>query len=210
MPRIARMAEAAQALPDSNQALSVHSHEAQSPLSSLPMLRGAGRAKLPMRWGSAEVCGFEASSLQIELMAILYGDWQRQNVTVHLHAGCLWGDALGSLLCGCGEALEQSMHAIQREGAGIVAYAQRSSWSCRNAPTRHGSGDALKRACKALTPEEFSACVAVLRELGVTSISVLQSISSEEKLTLLGNGIHCELYCALESSELRQGSEIGR
>ena len=41
-----------------------------------------------------------------------------------MHSGYLTGDALDSMLCDCGEQLQQSMQMIVNEGRGVIVYIQ--------------------------------------------------------------------------------------
>ncbi len=58
-------------------------------------------------------------------IAMVYGDVSDgQDTLVRMHSGCLTGDALGSLLCDCGEQLRRSMQMIVNEGRGVIVYIQ--------------------------------------------------------------------------------------
>jgi 3,4-dihydroxy 2-butanone 4-phosphate synthase/GTP cyclohydrolase II len=41
---------------------------------------------------------------------------------VRVHSECLTGDVFGSERCDCGTQLDDSMHAVAREGRGVVVY----------------------------------------------------------------------------------------
>ena len=45
-----------------------------------------------------------------------------ENVLVRVHSECLTGDVFHSLLCDCGEQLEQALAQIAREGSGVLLY----------------------------------------------------------------------------------------
>ena len=47
-----------------------------------------------------------------------------EDTLVRMHSGCLTGDALGSMLCDCGEQLQRSMQMIVNEGRGVIVYIQ--------------------------------------------------------------------------------------
>ena len=58
-------------------------------------------------------------------LALVYGEVaDGRDTLVRMHSGCLTGDALGSLLCDCGEQLAQSMQLIAAEGRGVIVYIQ--------------------------------------------------------------------------------------
>ena len=47
-----------------------------------------------------------------------------ENVLVRVHSECLTGDVFHSLLCDCGEQLDQALAQIAREGNGVMVMAQ--------------------------------------------------------------------------------------
>jgi len=56
-------------------------------------------------------------------IALVKGDVKgKKNVLVRVHSECLTGDALFSTRCDCGEQLEFSFKAIQKEGEGVIVY----------------------------------------------------------------------------------------
>jgi 3,4-dihydroxy 2-butanone 4-phosphate synthase/GTP cyclohydrolase II len=79
--------------------------------------------KLPTRHGTFEVMGYRNIVDNSDHIALVLGDvGNGEDVLVRVHAECLAGDALGSLLCDCGAKLEASFEAIVREGRGVVLY----------------------------------------------------------------------------------------
>ena len=58
-------------------------------------------------------------------IALAMGDIANGDATlVRMHSGCLTGDALGSMLCDCGEQLHRSCEMIAQEGRGVIVYIQ--------------------------------------------------------------------------------------
>jgi 3,4-dihydroxy 2-butanone 4-phosphate synthase/GTP cyclohydrolase II len=56
-------------------------------------------------------------------VALLKGDVDgAENVLVRVHSECLTGDVFHSLLCDCGEQLDQALACIETEGSGVLLY----------------------------------------------------------------------------------------
>jgi GTP cyclohydrolase II len=80
-------------------------------------------AKLPSRFGTFRIIGFENNIDLKEHVAIVHGDIEHaENVLVRLHSECLTGDVLGSLRCDCRDQLEESLKKIGEAEAGVVLY----------------------------------------------------------------------------------------
>ncbi|HEY4358594.1 MAG TPA: hypothetical protein VGN16_22805 [Acidobacteriaceae bacterium] len=146
---------------------------------SPPSLKQIAEATFPTRWGSALLRGFVMPSGEVEVMGVLFGDWQRENVLLHLHACCLYGDVFGSCLCACHETLHRTMQTMQQEGAGIVLYLNARENGLGSALKRHvhrldGNEDSANN-CGTFTPLEFEACLVVLKQLQVSSIRFNES-----------------------------------
>jgi len=83
--------------------------------------------RLPTRWGTFEVMGFErdraVGGRDVETaLAIILGDLREGAPLLRIHSQCLTGEVLGSLRCDCGSQLQLAMQAIAREGRGLVIY----------------------------------------------------------------------------------------
>jgi 3,4-dihydroxy 2-butanone 4-phosphate synthase / GTP cyclohydrolase II len=80
---------------------------------------------MPTRFGEFKVYAYRSLVDDNPYIALVYGDVSDGTDTlVRMHSGCLTGDALGSLLCDCGEQLERSMQLIANEGRGVIVYIQ--------------------------------------------------------------------------------------
>ena len=83
------------------------------------------RSPMPTRFGEFTVYAYRSLVDDNPYIALVYGDVTDGEPTlVRMHSGCLTGDALGSLLCDCGEQLERSMRLIAVEGRGVIVYIQ--------------------------------------------------------------------------------------
>jgi 3,4-dihydroxy 2-butanone 4-phosphate synthase/GTP cyclohydrolase II len=97
------------------------------------------------------------------------------DVLVRVHTGCLTGDVFHSKLCDCGDLLEASLDAIEREGEGVVVYLD---------PQPRGRGVLAELAGDAAHHDEarraegtdlrsYGIGAQILRDLGLGSIRVL-------------------------------------
>jgi GTP cyclohydrolase II len=91
-------------------------------------IRQVASSKLPTRWGSFRILGFErevssehGSRLETAV-ALIMGDLSAAPPLLRIHSQCFTGDTLGSVRCDCRAQLELAMKAISREGAGILIY----------------------------------------------------------------------------------------
>ncbi len=87
------------------------------------MLRYIESSKLPTRWGTFDIHGFEDPFKGKEHIAITMGDCGTDEpLLLRIHSECLTGDALCSLRCDCGEQLHEAMKRISDEGRGAILY----------------------------------------------------------------------------------------
>ena len=79
--------------------------------------------RLPTPHGEFTVIGYANDIDDAEHIALVYGDVSnRDGVLVRMHSKCLTGDVFGSARCDCGWQLQNAMHMIAEEGAGVVVY----------------------------------------------------------------------------------------
>ena len=87
------------------------------------MLRFIESSKLPTRWGTFDIHGFEDPFKGKEHIAITMGDCAADKpLLIRIHSECLTGDALGSMRCDCGEQLQEAMKRISELGRGAILY----------------------------------------------------------------------------------------
>lgn len=87
------------------------------------MLRFIEKSKLPTRWGTFDIHGFEDASNDKEHVIISMGECAGEEpLLLRLHSECLTGDALGSLRCDCGAQLQAAMATIAERGRGAILY----------------------------------------------------------------------------------------
>jgi GTP cyclohydrolase II len=82
------------------------------------------RAPVPLEGAEdAEVIAFRPADGGKEHLAIVIGQPDpAKPVLTRIHSECFTGDLLGSLRCDCGEQLRGAIHAIARDGGGILLY----------------------------------------------------------------------------------------
>ena len=84
-------------------------------------LRFIESSKLPTRWGTFDIHGFEDPFKGKEHIAISMGDCANgEPLLIRIHSECLTGDALGSLRCDCGEQLQEAMKRINSEATWVA------------------------------------------------------------------------------------------
>ena len=84
--------------------------------------RGA-EVRLPTAYGEFTAIAFREMLTGKVHVALVRGEVDgAENVLVRVHSECLTGDVFHSLLCDCGEQLEQALAQIAREGRGVLLY----------------------------------------------------------------------------------------
>ena len=87
------------------------------------VLRYIESSRLPTRWGTFDIHGFEDAELGKEHVVLSLGDIDDgQPVLARIHSECLTGDALFSMRCDCGSQLQAAMEKIAEEGRGAIFY----------------------------------------------------------------------------------------
>ena len=84
--------------------------------------RGAS-VRLPTEYGEFTAVAFRENLTGKAHLALVRGEVDgAKDVLVRVHSECLTGDVFHSLLCDCGEQLEQALAQIAREGLGVLLY----------------------------------------------------------------------------------------
>jgi 3,4-dihydroxy 2-butanone 4-phosphate synthase/GTP cyclohydrolase II len=79
--------------------------------------------RLPTDYGEFTAVAFRETLTDKTHVALVCGEVDgAENVLVRVHSECLTGDVFHSLLCDCGEQLEQALAQIRREGRGVLLY----------------------------------------------------------------------------------------
>jgi 3,4-dihydroxy 2-butanone 4-phosphate synthase/GTP cyclohydrolase II len=84
--------------------------------------RGAS-VRLPTQYGEFTAVAFRELLTGKVHVALVNGDVDgAENVLVRVHSECLTGDVFHSMLCDCGEQLDQALNQISREEQGVLLY----------------------------------------------------------------------------------------
>ncbi len=79
--------------------------------------------RLPTKYGDFTLSLYESQIDTHHHLALVKGDISGDEpVLVRVHSECLTGDVLGSLRCDCGDQLQLSLQAIEKEGKGVCLY----------------------------------------------------------------------------------------
>jgi len=147
-------------------------------------IRFEAEANLPTQHGDFKVRGYYDVQTTADHVAIIAGNIGQKDVLVRLHSECITGEAFGSLKCECGPQLEAAMDAIAADDEGGVVIYLRG---------QEGRGIGLLNKLKAYglqeqgldtvdanlalglpsEAREYGAAVAILRDLGITSVRLL-------------------------------------
>jgi 3,4-dihydroxy 2-butanone 4-phosphate synthase / GTP cyclohydrolase II len=80
---------------------------------------------MPTRYGDFRVYAYRSLVDDNPYIALAMGEVDDgADTLVRMHSACLTGDVLGSLLCDCGQQLDQSCRMIAAAGRGVVVYIQ--------------------------------------------------------------------------------------
>lgn len=155
-------------------------------------IRFEAEAKLPTSHGEFTVRGYYDVQTTADHVAIIAGNPTGQNVLVRLHSECITGEAFGSLKCECGPQLQSAMDAVQdNPDGGVIIYLR----------GQEGRGIGLLNKLKAYALQEqgldtvdanlalglpseareYGAAVAILNDLGITSVKLLTNNPAKSK-----------------------------
>lgn len=147
-------------------------------------IRFEAEANVPTAHGQLRMRGYYDVKTGADHVALISGHPTGENVLVRMHSECITGEAFGSLKCECGPQLDFALDQIAADPAGgIVIYLR----------GQEGRGIGLLNKLKAYSLQEkgldtvqanealglpsenreYGAAVAILRDLGVTSVRLM-------------------------------------
>jgi 3,4-dihydroxy 2-butanone 4-phosphate synthase / GTP cyclohydrolase II len=87
------------------------------------LIQRVADVELPTAFGEFRIVGYRSLADGKHHVALVKGDVVGgEDVLVRMHSECLTGDTFASFRCDCGEQLESSLAAIEREGRGALVY----------------------------------------------------------------------------------------
>lgn len=149
-------------------------------------------ANVPTSHGELRMRGYYDRATGADHVALIAGNPTGQNVLVRLHSECITGEAFGSLKCECGPQLDYALDAISNDpDGGVVLYLR----------GQEGRGIGLLNKLKAYALQEqgmdtvdanlalgfpsenreYGAAVAMLQDLGVTSVRLMTNNPAKAK-----------------------------
>ncbi len=201
-------------------------------------------ARLPTEFGVFDVVLFRSGSTHAKLdrdgeIALVYGGLENlkqdgcadgSGALLRVHSSCFTGDVLGSHRCDCGEQLQASLKAIAQNGSGLVIYLH-----------QEGRGIGLLEKLKAYNLQdtgldtldanlalghpadarEYSAAVAMLRDLDIESVRLLTNnpakvsemraagINVVDRVPIIAERITKQNYKYLKTKAERMNHELG-
>ncbi|MFM7030029.1 MAG: GTP cyclohydrolase II [Micrococcales bacterium] len=149
-------------------------------------------ANVPTTHGQMRMRGYYDRATTADHVAIISGNPTGENVLVRVHSECITGEAFGSLKCECGPQLDYALDEIAKDpNGGIVLYLR----------GQEGRGIGLLNKLKAYSLQEqgmdtvdanlalglpsenreYGAAVAMLQDLGVTSVRLMTNNPAKAK-----------------------------
>ena len=88
-----------------------------------PRIKKVSVTRMPTKYGTLTAHGYLDVITGEHHIALVKGNiGLGENLLCRVHSECLTGDAFGSSRCDCGDQLQSSLKAIEREGRGILLY----------------------------------------------------------------------------------------
>ena len=139
--------------------------------------------RMPTEYGDFDMVGYRHAVDGIEFVALTVGDLSGPDLPVRVHSECLTGDVFASRRCDCGPQLHESMRMVQEAGRGVIIYLRGHEGrgiglmakleAYRLQDLGLDTVDANLEQGLPADAREYSAAGQILRDLGVTSVSLL-------------------------------------
>lgn len=140
-------------------------------------------ARMPTKYGSFRLIGFENNFDNKEHLALVKGDVTgKENVKLRIHSECFTGDILGSLRCDCGDQLQETMKRIDEIGEGVILYMRQEGrgiglYNKLKAYNLQDEGyDTVEANLKlgfAEDERDYRVAAKMIQELGIKSVSLI-------------------------------------
>src|SRR5699024_5064396 len=142
--------------------------------------------RMPTEFGDFQMYGYRHRIDGTEFVALTVGDVAGDgDVLVRVHSECLTGDVFSSRRCDCGPQLHESMRMVQEAGRGVIIYlrghegrgiglmAKMEAYRLQDLGL--DTVDANLEQGLPADAREYSAAGQILRDLGVSSASVMSN-----------------------------------
>ncbi len=150
-------------------------------------VRRVTASSLPTKYGSFTVLGYEAAQRgrKTSYVVLVKGDLGSAKAPlVRIHSQCLTGDVFASTRCDCGDQLKFAMRAINKAGTGAIIYhpEEGRGIGLLNKLLAYELQDkgadtveANRKLGFGADERDYSACVEILKDLGVVRVQVLSN-----------------------------------
>ncbi|MCC6269925.1 MAG: GTP cyclohydrolase II [Microbacteriaceae bacterium] len=152
---------------------------------------------VPTAYGTVRFRAYRDRMTGADHLAVIAGE-PGANALVRVHSECLTGEAFGSLKCECGPQLHETLELIQRDG-GIIVYLRGHEGrgiglvnKLRAYKLQEGGLDTMDANLALGFPadqRDYSAAVAILGELGITSVRLLTNNPDKAKQLSVQHGL---------------------
>lgn len=152
------------------------------------------RVDMPTKYGHFKLIAFKEKNTSNEHLALIKGEWKKDEPVVRVHSSCFTGDILGSFRCDCGDQLHKAMQMVEANGSGVILYMN-----------QEGRGIGLVNKLKAYRLQEkgmdtveanlhlgfpmdkrdYGVGAQILRYLGITKLKLMSNNPKKEPVCLV-------------------------